>query len=201
MALNLSFWENFTETIAVFLSKALTDNETEAVISSWNSFQQRLRQLSVENLNRLKQEQDIKRPYCKHGSISCSTNCARTFVKNFIVVFGVKYCMGLFPALFRGRVAADPKILIKLAGKDTLGLSMFLATSTTAYKAVLCMLRRMTKTNHWILSFISGTISGTGILFDRNATRRLMIALYLSTRSIHFIARYIWRYKVEVFFQ
>jgi len=39
-------WENFLEAIAALMSRALTDKETEKVISGFTNFQQRLQRLS-----------------------------------------------------------------------------------------------------------------------------------------------------------
>ena len=44
---SLSLWENFIESIAQVLSKALTNDDTEKLLSSFETLQERLRQLSV----------------------------------------------------------------------------------------------------------------------------------------------------------
>jgi hypothetical protein len=44
---SLSLWENFIESIAQVLSRALTNDDTEKLLSSFETLQERLRQLSV----------------------------------------------------------------------------------------------------------------------------------------------------------
>ncbi|KAJ1550750.1 hypothetical protein HK405_015971, partial [Cladochytrium tenue] len=41
-------------------------------------------------------------------------------------------------------------------------------------------------------SFLAGTVAGASIFLDTNRSRRLMIALYLSTRTVHFLCRWLW---------
>lgn len=45
-ALPPSYYENFLESLAQIISKLLTDKETEAVLSSIRSFQDKLKRLS-----------------------------------------------------------------------------------------------------------------------------------------------------------
>ena len=82
----LSFWENFTESIAILLSRGLTDNETEKIVRTWSSFQAKLRRLSVENLQRVQTEAKTLRPYCKH-QLTCRQNAIRGFLKSFLVAY------------------------------------------------------------------------------------------------------------------
>ena len=67
----------------------------------------------------------------------------------------------------------------------------------SGYKGILCFLRWMRKSNDALNAFIAGAIGGLGILFDTNESRRIMIALYTSTRSLHFLSRYLWRHYVS----
>lgn len=45
-SIDLDFLENFIETLAIILSRGLSNSETEAFATSWTAFQQKLRQLS-----------------------------------------------------------------------------------------------------------------------------------------------------------
>ncbi|KAI8841919.1 hypothetical protein BJ741DRAFT_407924 [Chytriomyces cf. hyalinus JEL632] len=63
--INLNFWENFIESIAQVMSRALTDDETEKVLTSFKALQSRLKDLSTENLRRLEAEAMVQRPFCK----------------------------------------------------------------------------------------------------------------------------------------
>lgn len=185
----------------------------EKVISSWNSFQSRLRELSSENLKRLKLEQNIKRPFCKHKNV-CSLNAIRGFIKTFVTAYAVKYgscfplmyCLILFPrflglgflpALLMGKLFKQPNLLYKLGGKDTIRFALFMASFTTTFKAALCSMRRLRNKTDWLNSFVAGFAAGSTIYLDSNHSRRIMIALYLTTRSAHFMSRYLWRHYLE----
>ena len=43
----------------------------------------------------------------------------------------------------------------------------------------------------------AGSLSGLSLLIDTSKSRRLMIALYLSTRTCHFVCTWIWRHFIE----
>ena len=141
-----SFGDNFVESVALILSRGLTDSETEQIVSSWTAFQRKLKKLSAENLKKLEIESVTVRPYCKHQG-SCASNAVRGFVKSFIVIYGIKYGLGLTASLVSGQLFRDPSLLLKLAGKDTISLTLFLSSFTSVFKAVLCTLRRVRKTN------------------------------------------------------
>ncbi|KAJ3204305.1 hypothetical protein HK099_001199, partial [Clydaea vesicula] len=194
--LNLSFLENFVESIALILSRGLTDTETEKVLTSWNSFQARLRRLSAENLRKVKEEAVLVRPYCKHP-LGCTQNALRGFIKSFFVCYIVKYGLGFFPALLMGKLFKKPSLLLKIGGSDTISFTLFLSSFTTAFKGTLCLMRRLRGVNDWKNSFAAGVMAGLSLSFDTNKSRRLMIALYLSTRSLHFIGRFFWRHYLE----
>jgi hypothetical protein len=105
--------------------------------------------------------------------------------------------MGVIPTLLTGQLWKKPSLLYKLAGKDTIFFSLFMSSFSTTFKAVLCGLRRYRGVNDWKNTFTAGIAAGFTILIDQNKSRRQMIALYLSTRSFQFIARYVWRHYLE----
>ncbi|KAJ3226434.1 hypothetical protein HK099_004887 [Clydaea vesicula] len=193
---NFKLYENFIESIAVVLSKALTNDEREKIAKNFQSFNERLRQLSSDNLKRIKQEAEIKRPYCKH-KLTCTQSCIRSFLKSFCTTYILKYALGFIPTLMTGKIFRNPRLILLLGGRDTTQLSLFLSSFTFLYKVLLCSLRRIFVSNDWKISFIAGLVASTSLAIDRNDTRRLMIALYLSTRNLHFISRHLWRIHVE----
>lgn len=65
------------------------------------------------------------------------------------------------------------------------------------YKGILCGMRRVRGTDDNWNAYVAGMVAGLSILFDRNRTRRVMIALYLSTRTVHFACRWLWRHYVS----
>lgn len=100
---NLSLWENFIESIAQVLSKALNDKEAERLASSFNYMQQRLRELSFDNVKRLELQSKKANKLCKHSGYSCQGNCLRAFFRSFAITYALKYALGFFPALLTGK--------------------------------------------------------------------------------------------------
>ena len=103
-----------------------------------------------------------------------------------MVTFIGKYLLGFIPALFFGKlfkkyllINKRKELLWKLAGKDTISLALFVSSFTTIFKAVLCLNRKIFKTNNWKNSFVAGCFAGSALILDRNKSRRIMIALFL----------------------
>ncbi|KAH6570204.1 hypothetical protein BASA50_004996 [Batrachochytrium salamandrivorans] len=193
---SLGLWENFVESIAQVLSQALTDRETEQLLSSFTTLQQRLRQLSVDNLRRLETESRRKSATCKHHG-TCRINTGRAFVRSFVITYCLKYALGFFPALITGKAFSKPRILLRIGGRDTISFSLFMSVFISSYKGFLCAFRVLCGNNDTMNAFMAGTLAGLSILLDKNKSRRIMIALYLSTRTTHFISRWIWRTYVS----
>ncbi|KAI8085289.1 hypothetical protein BDF21DRAFT_437583 [Thamnidium elegans] len=179
-----SYYENFLESLAQLVSKLLTDQETEKVISSIRSFQEKLKRLSSQNLNRLNIEisaSEKTRPnLCRHVGKSCTQNCTRGFIKTFAVAFAVKYLIGILPTLLTGNIFKRPGVLKQMAG----------STFTSSYKGILCAMRHYRKTSDpksdKLNAFVAGTVAGLSLIFDRNHSRRQSIMLYLFTRALQF---------------
>ncbi|CDS09533.1 hypothetical protein LRAMOSA10893 [Lichtheimia ramosa] len=189
----VSYYENFLESLARIVSKLLTDRETEAVLSSIRSFQDKLHRMSSQNLLRLQMEatsQDNPQkapPYqCKHQGKTCSQNCTRGFLKAFAVGFSIKYLIAILPALLTGRVFKRPSILWRAADRDTARFALFLSTFLGSYKGIICLLRRHGSLSERVNSFIAGAIAGMALMIDRDKRRRQSIMLYLLTRSLQF---------------
>ncbi|KAI8911714.1 hypothetical protein EDD86DRAFT_188565 [Gorgonomyces haynaldii] len=194
----LNLWENFIESIAQVLSRALTDKETEKLIVSFQAFQKRLRELSVDNLKRLESIEKQRSPFCKHGG-TCSSNCVGSFIRSFAITYALKYGLGFFPSLLTGTIFKKPQLFWKLGGRDTISFALFMSTFISGYKGVLCAMRHVRGVNDPWNAFVAGMMAGLSILLDKNKTRRLMIALYMSTRSLHFIGRFLWRHYLSKF--
>ncbi|KAK6096476.1 hypothetical protein MT418_003308 [Batrachochytrium dendrobatidis] len=192
MESSLGLWENFVESIAQVLSQALTDQETEKLVSSFTVLQHRLRQLSADNLHRLESKGHRKSLICKHHG-TCTANTVRAFVRAFVVTYGLKYALGFFPALLTGKAFSKPRILLRIGGQDTISFALFMSVFISSYKGFLCTFRAFCGSNDKLNSFMAGTLAGFSLLLDSNKSRRVMIALYLSTRTTHFLSRWIWR--------
>ncbi|KAI7895218.1 uncharacterized protein EV154DRAFT_536276 [Mucor mucedo] len=179
-----SYYENFLESLAQIVSKLLTDQETEKVLLSIRSFQEKLKHLSSQNLNRLNMEisaSEKKDPHlCRHEGKSCAQNCTRGFIKTFVVAFAVKYLIGILPTLLTGNILKRPAILRQMAG----------STFTSSYKGILCGMRHLRKTSDAksdkLNAFVAGSLAGLALAFDRNKSRRQSIMLYLFTRALQF---------------
>ncbi|GJJ74702.1 hypothetical protein EMPS_07060 [Entomortierella parvispora] len=188
-------WENFLEAIAALMSKALTDKETEKVISGFNNFQQRLQRLSSHNLQRLNLEitQNEKRVNkCKHEGKTCTQNVTRGFFKTWMIAYIVKYLIGVLPATLTGRAFKNPSIFKRAGGSDTVGFAFFLSSFLSAYKMVLCTMRyyRPDHDGDRLNAFVAGSVAGLTLLLDKNKSRRTALTLYLFTRSIQFGSSY-----------
>ncbi|KAJ3099529.1 hypothetical protein HDU97_002972 [Phlyctochytrium planicorne] len=194
--INLNFWENFIESLAQIMSRALTDDETEKVLTSFQALHARLRILSSENLRRLEAESAHTRPFCKHKG-TCSGNAARGLVKAFGILYAIKYGLSFLPALITGQIYRKPSTLLKIGGKDTISFAAFLSVFISSYKAALCGFRRLRNTSDSWNPFLAGCVAGTSLYLDSNKSRRLMVALYLSTRTMHFVCRWIWQRHIE----
>ncbi|KAI8061123.1 hypothetical protein BC940DRAFT_245482 [Gongronella butleri] len=177
-----SYYENFIESLAQIVSKLLTDKETEAVLRSIRSFQERLKRLSSQNLSRLNLEmsQAPVSHFCKHEGKTCTQNCTRGFIKAYTVAFGLKYLLGVVPLLVSGKVFKKPSTLKRLAG----------STFLSSYKGILCLMRRMRGTvdeqSDRLNSFVAGAVAGLSLVIDPDRRRRQSIMLYLLTRSLQF---------------
>ena len=167
----LSIFENFIESIAQVLSKALTDKETEKVISSFGYLQERLRQLSVDNLKHLELNSAARR-FCKHNG-TCTSNCFFAIFRSFVITYALKYGLGLVPSILSGKIFKKPELLLKLGGRDTTSFALFMSIFISSYKGMLCLLRYITQNNDPIIAFISGAVAGLSILLDKNKSRRV----------------------------
>ncbi|KAI8603337.1 hypothetical protein EDD21DRAFT_369367 [Dissophora ornata] len=188
-------YENFLEAIAALISKFLTDRETEKVISGFNNFQQRLQRLSSHNLQRLNLEITQNRQRvnkCKHDGKTCTQNVTRGFIKTWLVAYLVKYAIAVLPSILTGKILKNPSILKKGGGSDTVGFAFFLSSFLSAYKLVLCTMRRFRPdvAGDRLNAFVAGSVAGLTLLLDKNKSRRTALTLYLFTRSIQFGSSY-----------
>ncbi|KAG0174947.1 hypothetical protein DFQ28_003628 [Apophysomyces sp. BC1034] len=185
-----SYYENFLESLAQIVSKLLTDKETEAVLTSIRSFQDKLKRLSSQNLSRLRlelaHEEKKGLRLCKHEGKTCTQNCTRGFVKAFVVAFSVKYLIAILPPLLTGKVFKRPGILKQMVDRDTACFALFLSTFLSSYKGILCGLRRLNSKDDRLNAFVAGSIAGSALILDRDKRRRQSIMLYLLTRSLQF---------------
>ncbi|KAF9436470.1 hypothetical protein BGZ76_003901 [Entomortierella beljakovae] len=188
-------YENFLEAIASLLSKFLTDKETDQFINGFNNFQQRLKRQSSQNLQRLNLEisqsnENVSK--CKHEGKSCSQNVTRGFLKTWLVSYLVKYAIAVLPALLTGKLAKNPSILRKSGGRDTIGFAFFLSSFLSAYKFVLCSMRRLRPnvSSDRLNAFVAGSIAGLALLLDKSTSRRRALSLYVLTRAIQFGSSY-----------
>ncbi|KAI8064784.1 uncharacterized protein B0P05DRAFT_554256 [Gilbertella persicaria] len=200
--LPISYYENFLESLARIVSKLLTDQETETVISSIRSFQERLKRVSSQNLSRLSMEisaaENPSPGLCRHEGKTCTQNCTRGFIKTFTVAFAVKYLIGVLPTLLSGKILKRPGVLKQMAGRDTACFALFLSTFISSYKGILCAMRRYRKTkdrkSDRLNAFVAGSLAGLALAFDRDKRRRQSIMLYLFTRALQFSGAWLMKH-------
>lgn len=163
--------------------------ETELDIFQGNLYSLTLR------VNLAKFAEQSSNSICKHEK-SCSKNVIIGFLRSFFVIYSIKYWINLIPALLTGKIFKKSSLFYKLGGRDTISFAMFLSTFISIYKGALCALRRLRNKNDSLNSLLAGGAAGISLILDSNKSRRRMIALYLSTRTCHFISRGVWRYFV-----
>ncbi|KAI8844848.1 hypothetical protein BC829DRAFT_400161 [Chytridium lagenaria] len=149
------------------MSRALTDTETEKLLSSFQALHARLRILSSENLRRLEAESHVQRPFCKHKG-TCTGNAARGMLKAFAILYAIKY------ALITGQIYRKPATLIKIGGRDTISFALFLSTFISSYKGALCFFRRLRKTSDALNPFFAGCRHVERLLFGRKSEIALL---------------------------
>ncbi|KAI9271983.1 hypothetical protein BY458DRAFT_533404 [Sporodiniella umbellata] len=198
-SLPLSYYENFLESLAQIVSKLLTDRETETVLSSIRTFQEKLRQLSSRNLQRLNLEitasEKGQSSRCKHTDKTCAQNCTRGFVRTFAVAYSIKYVIGILPSLLTGKIFKKPAILKQMAGSSFI----------SSYKGILCAMRHFRKStdngSDRLNAFFAGCVAGSALVFDRDKRRRQSVMLYLFTRALQFNCTWLmkkWSNKREL---
>ncbi|ORZ14649.1 hypothetical protein BCR42DRAFT_461344 [Absidia repens] len=182
-----SYYENFIESLAQIVSKLLTDKETETILTSILSFQERIKRLSSQNLKRLNVELDTTTHLaeaptyvCKHEGKTCAQNCTRGFIKAYAVAFSVKYLIGIIPSLLTGKLFKTPSLLKRMAG----------STFLSSYKGILCLMRRLRgkadDAGDRLNAFVAGAVAGLSLMIDPDRRRRQSIMMYLLTRCFQF---------------
>lgn len=167
--------ENFVEVLAPLLSLCLTDEENKKI----RTF-----------LNKPYDSFECQVPEC--GGLhrnSCIVNCTRGFLRSFVVGFGVKYTANTIPLLIKKfRFFSFKKHL----SKDSLGFALFLSVFLSSYRGLYCILRRKNLT--WpVSSFFAGSIASLALLIDKNKSRRTLLSLYVLTRALEYLCKYIFR--------
>lgn len=86
----------------------------------------------------------------------------------------------------------SPSILKKSGGSDTVGFAFFLSSFLSAYKLVLCAMRKIRPDHDGdrLNAFVAGSVAGLTLALDKNKSRRTALTLYLFTRSIQFASSY-----------
>lgn len=181
-------WDNFLEKIVQFTSMLLTDAETERIVKSLPKEAKLthiiIKSRSSENMHKLLRDAKEKKPLCKHVQ-GCRHNAIRGALRTFIAAYLIKYLVSIVPSLLTGKVFKRPSILRSAGGSDTLRFSLFLSLFVGGYKAMLCFLRSKRGKEDSLNAYISGVIAGLFLILDEKS-RRLSIALFLSTRALEF---------------
>ena len=67
--------------------------------------------------------------------------------KTFIAIYGIKSGVGLVTSLVNREIFRNQNILMKIVGKDSASLALFLSSFTSVFKVVSCILQRVRKTS------------------------------------------------------
>jgi hypothetical protein len=116
---------------------------------------------------------------CKHAlNISCSENVIHSFYKMFITVFSMKLIannityLGKWKKLFQNLTSYK-------SNRDNVMFTLFLALMNSAYKLILCTLRRYIKSDK-VIAPIAGFIAGLFSILDQQKRRQFLTCILLS---------------------
>ena len=177
----MASYEIFLEKIAELLAMALTDEETQYMLSGMRRFADKIKELSSQNISVISQESTTKRRFCQHDG-KCRQNALRGFLRAFSTAFAVKYGVGIVQALLtrRGRVS---RAISDGLGWDTVRFATFFGAFIGGFKGINCTLRKWRdKEDRWN-AFFAGAIAALALGFDEKH-RRTAIALYFSSRAL-----------------
>ncbi|KAF9136252.1 hypothetical protein BGW39_003697 [Mortierella sp. 14UC] len=148
--------------------------------------QQQLHRLSSDNLPDLNKNDTTRTKKhssrCQYEDKSCTQNATQEFLTNFMDTY-----------------IGNTAIFRKSGGSDTVGFAFFLSSYVSAYKGVLCAMRRYRPYHQGgrLNAFVAGSAAGMTLLLDRNQSRRKTLMLYLFTRSVHFGSSYVMKKWAE----
>lgn len=118
-----------------------------------------------------------KTSLCKHDG-GCLPNAIAGFVRSFIYALGFKIFINNISLIVSPKRLIQ-NLLSKKSWQDNFKFVMFVAGMNGTYKVVLCMLRRLLKSDK-LAAPIAGFCAGLCCMFDSDRRRRLILMLLLS---------------------
>lgn len=137
--------------------------------------------------------------FCKHSEVSCYVSAFKGFTTNFYYAFLAKLVIALLLGLLKPRKALA-KNLIDLASRDAIGFCVFLGAFAGSYKAILCTLRRILKSDSGVAPFLAGLISGLAYTLETSQKRQRLLRMALFIRAIDTTVNLLdkWRYIKKI---
>ena len=105
---------------------------------------------------------------CKHKH-SCYENVAFGFSKTLLYSFAIKYILSNLPHIFNVRKLIKNLTNLK-TNTDNIRWAFFIALTNAVYKLVLCLMRRMIKSEKYA-SIIAGFLAGLCCGIDSKSRR------------------------------
>lgn len=89
------------------------------------------------------------------------------------------------------------RALCTMVARDTAMFALFLSTFLSSYKGVLCLMRRIRKSDDpnadRLNAFVAGAVAGLSLIIDKDKRRRQSIMMYLLTRAIQFTGAFLMK--------
>lgn len=118
---------------------------------------------------------------CKHKG-TCLHNAQMGFLRGAAVGAGLSSAFFLLGGLASGRLFKHPALITKLFSEEFFRYAGFMATLTGGYKAVLCLMRRVTQDER-TCSMVAGLVSAFGLVLMKGESKKTW-ALYLFVRAV-----------------
>ena len=114
---------------------------------------------------------------CRHR-YSCYENVAFGFTKSFLMSFAIKFIVSKLPLLINPMKLLKSLINWK-SNKDSVRWALFIALTNSVYKLVLCLTRRLCKSEK-LASIVAGFFAGLCCIIDAKSRRQLFTVLLIS---------------------
>lgn len=138
---------------------------------------------------------NLRTPFCNHPERSCYISAIKGFGKNFYYAFLAKIVIAILLGLINPRKALL-KNVIGLWSEDTLSFCMFLGSVAGSYKAILCTLRRVFKSDSGIIPFVAGFVSGLAYTLETSNRRKRLLVMALMVRAIDTIVQLLDKWNI-----
>jgi VanZ family protein len=129
-------------------------------------------------------------PLCKHDT-TCVRYVVSGFIRGFVLGYGIKSLVALFPILLSPALLANRKRFLsrisKALGYKNILFGLFVALLAANGRAIQCLLRKVRKTDDALNTFVAGFFAGWAAYLSRSSE----ISGYVVAKSIETIFNYL----------